>query len=278
MSRLVAYMGSDPERLRAALSDYHDLLVVGLKPPQRAEAGDTLASTGIGFYQGGEVLLQRRPRISGRSIDLFEDLKDLRTDTFLAQVRDAIEGRLAKNENTPPFRFRSWSMTHQGSMPSFDRMREELQRRIPDFLRRNIRGQTATEHLFHLFLSALHETGSGNVEDANLPPSEVLKALLQAWKNFAVIAQTQGVTDGLTEVQVALTNGRCLCVLRKGQEPLWLRRLGAVMDGGKSYDHFRGYLIMSGLEASAKDRGFEELPVDHALLIGRDLSAQILPV
>ena len=109
MSRLVAYMGSDPERLKAALLGYRDLFVVRL--PTRPSGGETLSSTGVGFYQGGEVLLQRRPRVSGGAIDLFEDLKDLRTDTFLAQVRDTIQGKLAKNENTPPFRFRSCSQS-----------------------------------------------------------------------------------------------------------------------------------------------------------------------
>lgn len=274
MSRLVAYMGSDPERLKAALLGYRDLLVVRL--PTRPQGGETLASTGVGFYQGGEVLLQRRPRVSGGAIDLFEDLKDLRTDTFLAQVRDTIEGKLAKNENTPPFRFRSWIMAHQGETRGFDKIREAVVKRVPDFLRRNIRGQTNTEHLFHLFLAALHETGSGSIEDANISPMEIKKALSQAFSTFTGLATAAGLTEGLDDAQVALTNGRSLCVMRMGKDPLWLRRLGAVVDGGRSYDHFRGFLALSGLDESAKDQGFEEVPAGHALLIGRDLSAQIV--
>ena len=61
MGSLFAYMGSDPERLRAALLAHRELLRV---QSAVAPGGDSevIASCGLGFYQGGEVLLQRRPR------------------------------------------------------------------------------------------------------------------------------------------------------------------------------------------------------------------------
>lgn len=48
MSRLIAYIGSDPERLRAALLEYRALLLTA-----PVEATEGVVGWGIGFYQGG---------------------------------------------------------------------------------------------------------------------------------------------------------------------------------------------------------------------------------
>ena len=113
MNLLLAYMATDPERLRAALAPHRERLRV-----PTTEAGEAVASCGLGFYQGGEILLQRRPRLVAQDetlVDLYDLLKDLRTDTLLGQVRGHAATRLAKNENTPPFRFRSFLFAHRGA-------------------------------------------------------------------------------------------------------------------------------------------------------------------
>lgn len=270
MSRLVAYMGSDPERLKVALQEHREQLLV-----QGKEGEDSLASFGIGFYQGGEVLLQRRPRVAARTIDLFEAVKDLRTDAFLAQVRSVAHSKTAKDENTPPFRFRSWLMVERG-VPPLEGLRERALQLIPDFLRRNLRGQTDTELLFHLYLAALHE-GGRLVEDANLPPEGVLQALTRALGQLDGLLKEAGPAEGFR--QVAATNGRCLVVLRRGPEPIWLRRMDTMTNGGRSQEHFRGYLFLCGGPAPGGDgKGYEEVPAEHAALIGRDLNVRLVPL
>lgn len=272
MSRLIAYMGSDPERLRAALTEHHDILRSGPAPTPE----ETLSNCGVGFYQGGEVLLQRRPRLPAGPVDLLEAVKDLRTDALLAQAVRGVESRQAKSENTPPYRFRSWIMAQQGDAPGLSRPREEVLALIPDFLKRNIRGQTASEQLFHVFLSSLHETGRAQIEDANLPPELALRAFQHALGRLREALGAEAVDSG--SLQVALTNGRCLVVLRRGPQPLWLRRLG--QGGGterdRGHDPFRGVLAIAGPglapEAAA---GFEEVPAEHALLVGRDLVPRV---
>lgn len=284
MGSLFAYMGSDPERLRAALLAHREFLRV---QSAVAPGGDAIASCGLGFYQGGEVLLQRRPRLApvdpaGTLVDLYEMARELRTDVLLSQVRLHAATRLAKNENTPPFRFRSWLFTHQGQIPALEKQQEELLKSMPDFLRRNVRGQTDTELFFHLFLAALHEGGSANLEDANLTPEVVLRALTRAVARVVEGAKRSATPPG--PQLIALTNGRLLVTLRHGEgaAPLGFLRLGAVNDGGRSYEHFRGVLMSSVVAAPAAEgaeppAALEQIPVDHALLVGRDLNPRVVP-
>jgi hypothetical protein len=52
-----------------------------------------------------------------------------------------------------------------------------------------------------------------------------------------------------------------------------------VVDGGRTYDYFRGGLLCAGLPAEVMGRlGFEEIPANQALLVGRDLSMQLTPL
>lgn len=281
MSRLVAYMGSDPERLSAVLQQHRDLLQGAASGP-----ADTVCSLGVGFYQGGEVLLQRRPRLSGGT-DLFEGVKDLRTDVFLAQLQDGVPGKLAKSENTPPYRFRSWLMAPSGPLRGFEKLQEALSQSLPDFLRRNIRGQTPGEQLFHLYLAALHEAGRSQLEDANLPPELALRALSSALSRVTQLAREKDVDLG--PLQIALSNGRLLVVAQtSAAAPLWFQRLAGLPE--KQNEHLRGVLVIGtgsgiGPDGTPAPDGkadgkvaLEPLPVDHALLVGRDLQIRIVPL
>ncbi|MCS6912784.1 MAG: hypothetical protein RMK29_17440 [Myxococcales bacterium] len=276
MSRLIAYIGSDPERLRAALLEYRALLLTA-----PVEATEGVVGWGIGFYQGGEVLLQRRPRVSAGVIDLFEVVKDLRTDLFLAQIQHTSESRLAKNENTPPYRFRSWIMVQQGSAHGLRKAREEALQLLPDFLKRNIRGQTAAEQLFHVFLASLHEAGRGHLEDPNLPPEIALRALQSALDRLRQLAlQPEAGAEGADEedLQVVVSNGRILISLRRGPQPVWMRRLGPTL-GDRHHEPFRGVLVASGPGLVIPEgSSFEELPAGQAILVGRDLMPRIVPL
>ena len=284
MNLLLAYMATDPERLRAALAPHRERLRV-----PTTEAGEAVASCGLGFYQGGEILLQRRPRLVAQDdtlVDLYDLLKDLRTDTLLGQVRGHAATRLAKNENTPPFRFRGFLFAHRGALPDKqqDRVTDELTRGIPDFLRRNLRGQTESELFFHAFLGALHEASSANIEDVNLSADVVLKALTRTLTKLGEATRRHGAELG--PQQFVISNGRMLVVVQHGEgpAPLCFLRLGAVSDGGRTYEHFRGVLCFSPPgEAAPPEQGsptvdIARLAPNHALLIQRDLNPRIVPL
>lgn len=270
MSCLIAYMASDPDGVAAALQDHRELLQSGAL--SASPGAESVVGWGVGFYQGGEVLLQRRPRAPQLPVDLFGAVSGLRTDVFLAQVLPPATGKVAKSENTPPYRFRNWIMAHRSSGPGLDAVRDELLRQTPDFLRRNIRGQTDTELLFHLFLASLHEAGRGQLEDPNLPPELAQKALAAALSRVrALQPQAEG-----TSLQVAASNGRSLVYARCGAEPVWLLHLRAANQKEDHGQHFRGLLALAG--TLRPPGAADELPAEHAVLLGRDLQPRVVPL
>lgn len=152
MSRLVGFIGNRPDLGPRALSA--ERLVARLPGP---DSGGT--SWGLGFYQGGEILLKRRPIDDRRELPLGDLVKDLRADVLVAHVRAPTVGTL-RTENTHPFRYRQWLFAHTGTIPGFQKLGSRLRDSLPQFLERDIRGDTDSEVLFYLFLSFLHDAGT----------------------------------------------------------------------------------------------------------------------
>ena len=163
--------------------------------------GSTLG-WGIGFYQAGEILLRRRPIDERAEIDVAELAKDLRADVLIGHVRAATVGNL-RTENTHPFRYRQWLFAHTGTIDGYPRLRARLADAVPEFLRRNVRGDTDSELLFHLFLSFLQTAGA--LEQSPVDPTATRAAIratlslvdqLRAEENLASSGMNLLVTDG----------------------------------------------------------------------------------
>ncbi len=122
---------------------------------------------GIGFYQGDEVLIRRRPLDEGDEVDLAAVAGDVRADIVVAHVRVAHVGTL-RGENTHPFRFRQWLFAQTGTLPQFGAVRDRLVDNVQEFLRSGIRGETDAEVFFHVFLSFLHDRGGLDAADPEL--------------------------------------------------------------------------------------------------------------
>ena len=80
-------------------------------------------------------------------------------------------------EDADPFRFRSWlfGSISDVNAAAFEGVRERVLESTPSFLRRNIRGLSASEHFFHLFLAFLHDAGI--LDQPTPPPTAVHVAL-----------------------------------------------------------------------------------------------------
>lgn len=168
---------------------------------------------GIGFYQGGEVLMRRRPIDDRASIDVAKAAGDVRADLLLGHVRTATIGSL-RTENTHPFRYRQWLFAQTGTLPSFDAIRERLVASVPEFLRSSIRGETDSEILFYVFLSFLHD--AGRLSDAIIAPSQVRDALRSS---LAVVDGMAAEVGGEpSRVNVMLSDGETLFALHRGSE------------------------------------------------------------
>lgn len=115
-------------------------------------------SWGVGFYQGGEILLKRRPFDDRRSLSFGELMSDIRADVLVGHIRTATVGSL-RTENTHPFRYRQWLFASTGTVPAAETIRERVLAALPQFLARDVRGETDAELVFYTYLSFLHDAG-----------------------------------------------------------------------------------------------------------------------
>jgi predicted glutamine amidotransferase len=256
MTRLFGCMCNQPARFVEALQPVRDVL----------RAPGPVSRWGLGYVQGGEVLLSRNPRPSAEGVDFFPALERLRSDYVVGQATG--DDGLTGTPNTQPFRFRRWMYADSGSIDSFAEVKESLIEHIPDFLRRNIKGKTASEHVFHVFLAFLHD--AGNLDDPNLPTEATRRALRDALGLVMNILTRSGGT--YSAGNIVLCNSRSMVAARLG-EPLYLRRL-FVPDAKQGRDEtFRGVLATSSTQHPGE--GFEEIPERSVLSISRDLRTDI---
>jgi hypothetical protein len=257
--KLFACICNQPQRLPAALSQVRQAL---LAPPP-------VNRWGLGYHQGGDVLLVRTPKENSSGVYLAGPLTEIKTDCAIAQaVRDREHGpALGGTDNTPPFRFRRWLFGQTGLDNALfaDEVGPRIAEHIPEYLRRNIRGRTPAELVFHVFLAMLHD--EGNIDDPNLPPASSRRALAATLRLINAELAKVGKAGALGNV--ALTNGRSMVVAHL-HEPLRLRRLSVPNERGDRDESFRGFLLVSGGDGDAKD-GFEDVPAQRAVLISRDL-------
>lgn len=207
MARLFGLIGNRADLAGRVLDLEKDALRV---PPGLVAPGPL--SWGIGFYQGGDVLLRRRPNDERTSLDLASLARDLRSDLIIGHVRAATVGSI-RTENTHPFRYREWLFAHTGSIDSYGEIRARLLESIPEFLRKDIRGDTDSEVLFHLVLSFLHD--AGRLQDGGTDPRTVIGALSSTASLVDNILGEVGGRAGFP-MNAILTNGEIVAALHRG--------------------------------------------------------------
>jgi glutamine amidotransferase len=210
MARLFGIIGNRPDLAARVLAFEGDAL--------RARSSGAPLGWGLGFYQGGEVLMRRRPIDERQELDVARIAADVRADLVIGHVRHATVGSL-RTENTHPFRYRQWLFAQTGTVSGFEQIRERLVASVPEFLRGGIRGETDAEVVFHVFLSFLHDASLLN--DGPVDAPHVREAL----------RSTLAVVDGMTaevgaagcQLNVMLSNGDALIAVHRGETPMRLR-------------------------------------------------------
>jgi glutamine amidotransferase len=203
MARMFGFIGNRSDLGARVLTSNAELLRVRRKP------GEPLG-WGLGFYQAGEILLRRRPIDDREEIDLTEAAEDIRTDVLVGHVRRASVGAL-RTENTHPFRYRSWVFAQTGTIAGFDRLRERLLLSQPEFLRRNVRGETDSECFFYMFLSFLHD--AGHLAEEHLAPVHVAAALRASITLVDRLSAEEGF--GPNDGSILVTNGETMVAVHR---------------------------------------------------------------
>lgn len=81
----------------------------------------------------------------------------------LAHVRRATVGEPSV-ENTHPFKYKHWSFAHNGTVPSFEKVRPKLLAAMGTEYSQQIQGQTDSEHLFYYGLALIEQFPDRSLE------------------------------------------------------------------------------------------------------------------
>jgi predicted glutamine amidotransferase len=217
MARLFGIIGNRPDLGARVLA--HEAAAL------RARSKGPPLGWGLGFYQGGEVLMRRRPIDERRDIDVAKIAADVRADLVIGHVRHATVGAL-RTENTHPFRYRQWLFAQTGTVSEFDQVRERLVLSVPDFLRSGIRGDTDAEVVFHVFLSFLHDAARLN---AGVVEPAVIREALRS--SLAVIdGMTAEVGTASVQLNLMVSNGDELVAVHRSPSAMSLRVLSGKAD------------------------------------------------
>ena len=206
MARLFGLLGNRADLTGRVLAFERDALRV-------KKGGEGPVGWGLGFYQGGEVLIRRRPIDEREEIDVAQLGADVRAEIVVGHVRQPTIGTL-RTENTHPFRYRQWLYAQTGTVSSFDQVRERLVQSVPEFLRAGIRGDSDAEIVFQVFLSFLHD--AGKLDDLVVDTGVIHEA----------IRGTLGVVDSISaevgggpaEVNLVVSNGDVVVAAHRRQK------------------------------------------------------------
>jgi glutamine amidotransferase len=205
MARLFGLIGNRADLGGRVLAHEGDVL--------RVKARGAPLAWGLGFFQGGEVLMRRRPLDERQEIDVAQVAGDVRADVILGHVRSATVGEM-RTENTHPFRYRQWLFAQTGTVPQFREIRDRLVTSLPEFLRAGIRGETDAEIVFHVFLSFLHDRGV--LTDA-VTEASVVRDVLRT--TVTVVDQTAAEVGGEPgSLNLMVTNGDAVYAFHRGTE------------------------------------------------------------
>lgn len=166
---------------------------------------------GVAFYVDGSPHVTRSPT-TALGDALFHRLSGVvSSETVLAHVRKATQGSRTIF-NCHPFQYGRWVFAHNGDIPNFEAKREALLGEVLPRFRRFILGETDSEILFFVFLSALERL---SVRGAEQDIDTIARALKEAVNRARELCDTDGTRALLT---VVTTNGESLVAAHGGKE------------------------------------------------------------
>jgi predicted glutamine amidotransferase len=263
---------TDMGHIIACMINRADLLEEAVRAEQDALGTPLLQHDGwgVGFYQADEVLHKKHPQPDNAQLEWSSIVRGIRSHVAIAHVRDASVGA-RRADNNHPFRMRQWLFAHAGMVEGFSAIQPHLLESMPDFLRRNIRGDTDSEHVFHVFLSFLHD--AGQLESVDVSDQAVLAALRSTITLVDRLVNEVGAPR--SNLNMVLTNGRQLYALRRGTPMVYFERdrlsVPELVEQGKSSrppDPVRYVLVASAEQVPANS---SELSDGQLISVDRDL-------
>lgn len=272
-------MCNNPDRLSCFL--YHKREVY--KP----DINQKYDGYGMGYYNDYRALIFKKP-LNKQPLDknCFDIARDVKSDTLLIHVRLAETG-LYKIENTHPFRFRNFIFAHIGSIYNFSNIDTKLYFKLPDFLMRNMQGETDSELFFHLILAELYR--AQELDNPELKGEAVVKAIIRSIK---IVEDIAGSTDSKKSSFTSILCTGDFMIGTAVKSPLYIGNFNGIPDCPicakktrgtdtdiltEQHKNFRAITLIGGGIEGMLDN---EKPIDdrNIVLIHKDLKTEFFPI
>ena len=212
MCRLYAFRATERTKIECTLVHAQNALIV---QSYRDHSGTShLNGWGLALYQDGRLEIMRQAKAAVDNSN-FRRVRRPRLFPDRSGARAAGDGRPSGSENTHPFQHGRWAFVHNGTLARFAEVRSKMLAMMTPQHRAAIQGETDSEHIFHLLLSA-HELAPAQ------PLCEILRrclAQIAAWCREIDSAARIGLN-------ILLTDGERLVGSRWGRTLHYVERVG----------------------------------------------------
>jgi ergothioneine biosynthesis protein EgtC len=202
MCRLLGYVGPAIALDSLLLQPPHSLLVQSYAPKELEVALLNADGFGFGWYDAGKA---SEPFTYRNVLPMWNDpnveplCRYITTDCALAYVRSATPGQGVDISNCQPFQSGNLLFTHNGYIKNFrETLYRPMRQLMSDRVYASIHGNTDSEHIWGLVLTALATAESPRLEDAL---ATALGQLLSLAKEYDTpVAANVLISDGQTLV------------------------------------------------------------------------------
>lgn len=276
MGRQFAYIGSDMSLLELALERCGESLVV--------DDGQPFNGWGLGYYADDRALLRKRPVLLQGRLDLRALVADVHSSSVLCHVRRATRAP-ARPSNTQPFRFRSWLFSHVGRAADSEAVEKALTERLPDFLLRNVRGETDSEAALHLYFDHLRAT-SARIDHPVAAPAALIDAMRLTLAEIDRINRDNGAEQPPT-LDMLYTSGRMIVATNRSSSRLaWMRIEGLEQvepplfaghhPKTTEYPQYRGVFVT--YDPHGTDGDWQLVEPEHVLVVDERFEVHTAPI
>lgn len=284
MCRLFGFRGERPASLTCSLRDAENALI----NQTRDEHGEhrNADGWGIGFYQNGQARVKKNSSAAFDDPDFGTITEGVSSTTIIAHVRRSTIGEPSL-ENTHPFRWGPWLFAHNGTVESFDRLRQRLFERIHPSLRAEIKGETDSEYCFYLFLSHLMKRADARSQDI---PSDIAENALKQTICLLDELSAQYQTDVQSRLNFLCSNGPLFLATRRGKGLFSIERRG-VLDRevcampertNVQYEMANGngsaQSVLVASETITQEPEWKEIPDESMLRVDATMQIELLPL
>lgn len=283
MCRFVAYLGKKPVVLNEIIDFPENSLINQSRRAREGNFGLNADGFGIGWYDhmiDDEPGIYKSIQPAWNDSNLKHIAAKVRSTCFLGHVRASTIGDVS-TANSHPFYYNQFSFVHNGTIQGIDLIRRQLLNSLSDQRFRLLKGQTDSELFFALLMDILY------CKTHQFDLDTIARSFLDAIEKINYLKKDK--PQDITRLNTVLTDGKKLIATRYisnvEQKSLSLYyAVGDYIDTTKrqgimcqSY-HSTGALLIASEPLTDSAKEWNEIPLNHMLLVDEKLNINIKPM